>query len=137
MPESKKEIVILGGGLVGSLLSIYLAQEGFQVTVYEKRPDPREEDLDAGRSINLALSRRGIKALRDVGLEQTVKSELIPMTGRIMHSIEGKTNYQSYGKKGQYINSVSRNGLNTVLVKEAIKLGVEFEFEHVCDRVDS
>mgnify|MGYP001803290256 CR=1 FL=1 len=137
MPDKENDVIILGGGLVGSLLSIYLAQENFKVTVYEKRSDPRTEDLDAGRSINLALSRRGIKALRDVGLEEIVKPELIPMTGRIMHDTKGKTNYQPYGKKGQYINSVSRNGLNTVLVKEAIKIGVEFVFGHVCDRVDS
>ncbi|MEL6559110.1 MAG: NAD(P)/FAD-dependent oxidoreductase [Bacteroidota bacterium] len=137
MTDNEKDVIILGGGLVGSLLAIYLAQEKFQVTVFEKRPDPRKEDLEAGRSINLALSRRGIKALRDVGLEEIVKPELIPMTGRIMHDKNGKTNYQPYGKKGQYINSVSRNGLNTVLVKEAIKIGVDFIFEHVCDRVDS
>jgi len=137
MLERDQDIIILGGGLVGSLLSIYLAKEGFQVKVYEKRPDPRIADLDAGRSINLALSHRGIKALREVGLEEAVKPELIPMMGRIMHDTKGKTNYQPYGKKGQFINSVSRNRLNTVLVKEAIKEGVEFFFEHTCERVDT
>jgi len=137
MPNKGKDIIILGGGLVGSLLSIYLAKEGFQVKVYEKRPDPRIADLDAGRSINLALSHRGIKALKEIGLDEKVKSELIPMMGRIMHDQKGKTNYQPYGKKGQFINSVSRNRLNTVLVKEAINEGVEFYFEHMCQRVDT
>ncbi|MEL7146439.1 MAG: NAD(P)/FAD-dependent oxidoreductase, partial [Bacteroidota bacterium] len=137
MPDREKEVIILGAGLVGSLLSIYLAKANFKVKVYEKRSDPRKEKLDAGRSINLALSRRGIKALRDVGMEEVVKPELIPMTGRIMHDKTGKTNYQPYGKKGQYINSVSRNGLNTVLASEAIDLGVEFFFGHICQKVDS
>lgn len=137
MADREKEVIILGAGLVGSLLSIYMAKAGMKVKVYEKRPDPRKEKLDAGRSINLALSRRGIKALRDVGMEEVVRPELIPMTGRIMHDQTGRTNYQPYGKKGQYINSVSRNGLNTVLTREAIALGVEFFFEHICDRVDS
>lgn len=137
MADREKEVIILGAGLVGSLLSIYLAKENFKVKVYEKRADPRGENLDAGRSINLALSRRGLKALRDVGMEEVVASELIPMTGRIMHDKTGRTNYQPYGQKGQYINSVSRNGLNTVLTREALELGVEFCFDHICERVDS
>lgn len=130
--QEDTHIVILGAGLVGSLLSIYLAQRGFKVSVYEKRPDMRAARLDGGRSINLALSNRGWLALKEVGLEEEVKKLVIPMKGRMMHDIEGALTFQPYGKEDQAINSISRSGLNTLLMDTAEKKGVEFFFQHPC-----
>lgn len=135
--QPNAHIVILGAGLVGSLLSIHLAKEGYLVKVYEKRPDPRKKDLYSGRSINLALSDRGIKALKGAGVYEQIVDDLIPMHGRIIHDEEGNTNMQPYGKEGQHINSVSRNDLNCMLVDEAEKLNVHFMFEHQCEKVDT
>src|SRR5688572_21755520 len=105
------KISIIGAGLVGSLLSIYLAKRGYDVTVYERRSDMRRNDIVAGRSINLALSDRGIKALEEVGIMDEIRTIAIPMHGRQMHNLDGSSAYQAYGKEGQYINSVSRGDL--------------------------
>lgn len=129
-------IGIVGGGLVGSLLSIYLARRGYKVTVFERRPDMRRSSLDGGRSINLALSARGLNALEDVGLAAEVKEIAIPMHGRMIHDLSGKLNFQPYGRQGQYINSVSRGDLNIMLMNAAEKSGVEFQFGHRCTQVD-
>ena len=107
----KKDTIIIGAGLVGSLLSIYLSKRGYNVKIYERRADMRKADLVAGRSINLALSDRGIKALEEVGLMDEIRKICIPMHGRFMHNADGSTAYQPYGKEGQYINSVSRGEL--------------------------
>ena len=80
------EIAIVGAGLVGSLLAIYMARKGFQVEMFERRPDMRKEEIGAGRSINLAVSTRGLLALRDVGLEEEVLKYAVPMRGRMIHS---------------------------------------------------
>src|SRR5690625_7868678 len=96
-----KNILIVGAGLCGSLLALRMAQKGFKVTVVEKRPDLRTTVLDAGRSINLALSNRGMKALKNAGIEDEVNKLLIPMTGRMIHEkSSGKTDRKSvvYGK---------------------------------------
>src|SRR6476469_4867134 len=107
------KVIIVGAGLAGSLLSIYLARRGFQVDVFEARPDMRKAAVDAGRSINLALSDRGIAALREVGMDVYMLAEAVPMYGRIIHSVSGDTKLLPYsGRKGEYINSVSRSGLN-------------------------
>lgn len=132
-----KEVVISGAGLVGSLLSIFLAKRGHEVNIYERRPDARKTTLDGGRSINLALSDRGLKALSKVGLAEKVKREMaIPMYRRVMHSKEGELTYQPYGKEGQAINSVSRSGLNALLMDEAEKAGVKINFEQGCVNLD-
>lgn len=133
---SKGGIAIVGAGLVGSLLSIYLRKRGYQVTVFERRPDMRKKGAEAGRSINLALSNRGILALEDVGLAEPLKKVAIPMHGRVIHDRKGNLNFQPYGKQGQYINSVSRSGLNIVLMDEAEKLGVKFHFDQRVEKVD-
>ncbi|NDK56447.1 FAD-dependent oxidoreductase [Pontibacter fetidus] len=112
----KKNIAIMGAGLVGSLLSLYLAKRGFKVDLYERRPDMRVSTLDGGRSINLALSDRGWRALRGIGIEEEVRQVAIPMYGRMMHSENGELTYQPYGKEGQAIYSVSRAGLNMALM---------------------
>jgi kynurenine 3-monooxygenase len=131
-----KTIAITGAGLVGSLAAIYLAKRGYQVSVFERRLDMRKHLIEGGRSINLALSNRGIRALEKIGLAQVLKDNAIPMHERAIHQVDGSMAYQPYGKKGQYINSVSRGGLNMVLMTEAERLGVEFHFEHRCVGVD-
>lgn len=132
----QKEIAVMGAGLVGSLLSVYLAKEGHKVTVYERRPDMRKATIGGGRSINLALSDRGWKALSKVGADQPVREMGIPMYGRMIHHEDGTTSYQPYGKDDQAIYSVSRSGLNAVLMDYAEQQGVAFSFEEGCDAVD-
>jgi kynurenine 3-monooxygenase len=132
----KKEVTITGAGLVGSLLSIYLAKRGYKVSIYERRPDMRKEKIVAGRSINLALSDRGIKALEEVGIMEEIRKIAIPMHGRQMHYADGSTPYQPYGKDGQFINSVSRGELNRKLMDLAEAHGVKIVFNQKCERVD-
>jgi kynurenine 3-monooxygenase len=126
----KKDTVIIGAGLVGSLLSIYLSKRGYNAKIYERRSDMRKEKLVAGRSINLALSDRGIKALEEVGIMGEIKKIAIPMHGRYIHNADGSTAYQPYGNDGQFINSVSRGELNKMLMDLAEKNGVEIFFQH-------
>ncbi|MEJ7626151.1 MAG: NAD(P)/FAD-dependent oxidoreductase [Ferruginibacter sp.] len=125
----EKKISIIGAGLVGSLLSIYLAKRGYKISVFERRADMRLADTVAGRSINLALSDRGIKALEEVGIMEEIRKIAIPMHGREMHSTDGNTTYQPYGQKGQFINSVSRAQLNMKLMDLAEEKGVAIFFE--------
>ncbi|NOS56975.1 MAG: FAD-dependent monooxygenase [Cyclobacteriaceae bacterium] len=134
----KKElhIAITGAGLVGSLLAVYLKNRDYQVSVFERRNDMRKTAGYEGRSINLALSNRGIRALEEVGLAEELKKEAIPMHGRMIHDLHGNLNFQPYGKAGQYINSISRSGLNKVLMTKAESLGVEFHFEQRITTVD-
>ncbi len=127
-----KKQIIIGAGLVGSLHAVYLAKRGVQVEVYERRPDMRNTDIVAGRSINLAISHRGLKALARVGLKEKVLEMVIPMPGRMIHDVDGNTNFQPYGKEGQQINSVSRGGLNALLMTEAEKAGVKIHFNQRC-----
>lgn len=132
----KKEVTIVGAGLVGSLLSIYLAKRGHQVKIFERRNDMRKEQMSAGRSINLALSDRGLLALEKVGLAEEIKNISIPMHGRCIHNLDGTTAYQPYGKEGQYINSVSRATLNMKLMDLAEQHGIEILFNQKCEAVD-
>ncbi|HSZ25738.1 MAG TPA: NAD(P)/FAD-dependent oxidoreductase [Cytophagaceae bacterium] len=130
-------ILITGAGPVGSLLALYMAKRGYKVSVYEKREDPRKTMLDDGRSINLALSHRGIHALHAVGLEKTVLETAVPMKGRIIHDTKGQTSFQPYGETGQYINSISRSGLNRALIEKASKdERITFHFNYKCSSVD-
>ena len=124
------QIALVGAGLVGSLAAIYLAQKGFEVDVFERRPDMRNEEIEAGRSINLNISCRGIEALKRVGIEESIMREVIPMKGRMMHSREGELTYQPYGKDdSEFGNSISRSGLNKLLMSEAEATGkVRFHF---------
>jgi kynurenine 3-monooxygenase len=131
-----KNFTIIGSGLVGSLLSIYLAKRGYTVNVYERRPDLRTNRISAGRSINLALSDRGWRGLAGVGVVDEIRKVALPMTGRMMHSVDGKLTYQAYGKEGQAINSVSRGGLNCVLMDLAEQHGVKIHYNQRCTNVD-
>lgn len=134
--NKEKNVIVLGAGLVGSLLSIVLSKRGYNVTVYERRPDMRKENISAGRSINLALSDRGWRGLRIAGIEEDIKKVAIPMPGRMMHAISGELVYQPYAKEGQYINSVSRGGLNCELMTLAEKQGVKIIFNKRAVNVD-
>ncbi len=132
----KKEITIIGAGLVGSLLSIYLSKQGYKVKIYERRSDMRKLSMSAGRSINLALSDRGIKALEEVGVMDEIRKIAIPMHGRQLHHIDGNSGYQAYGKEEQFINSVSRGELNKTLMDLAEAHQVEIHFNERCDHID-
>jgi kynurenine 3-monooxygenase len=129
-----EKVIIIGAGLAGSLLSIYLAKRGIQVEIYEARGDMRSEEVSAGRSINLALSDRGIAALREIGMDEYMLSEAVPMYGRMVHTKEGETRLLRYsGREGEYINSVSRSGLNIALINEAEKQDeVTLHFNEKC-----
>jgi len=127
-------VTVIGAGLAGSLLAIYLAKRGITVEIFEARGDLRKEAVAVGRSINLALSDRGIAALRDVGMDEYMLAEAVPMYGRMIHTVSGDTKLLPYsGRKGEYINSVSRTGLNVALINEAEKLAnVSFHFNERC-----
>ena len=113
-------VVVCGAGLVGSLLACYLGRRGYTVDVYERRPDPRATDAERGRSINLALSERGLDALRRIDLVDTVMAPALPMHGRMMHSIDGTLTFQSYSASGdRAINSIGRGALNETLLDAA------------------
>ena len=131
-------ILIIGAGLCGSLLALRMAQRGFEVTLVEKRPDLRKVTQDAGRSINLALSDRGLRGLRLAGVEEKAKKLCIPMNGRMIHDKAGNTFLSPYsGRKDEYINSISRPGLNMLLLDEAEKMpNVQLIFNHACEEVD-
>ena len=135
---TKEHILIIGAGLCGSLLALRMAQLGYKVTLTEKRADLRKADLSAGRSINLALSNRGLKGLKLVGLEKEVESLCIPMHGRMLHDKKGQTQLSSYsGREGEYINSISRTGLNALLLdKLETYPNVDLQFENACTHVD-
>jgi kynurenine 3-monooxygenase len=134
--SKKTNVAVVGAGLVGSLIALYLIRRGYSVSVFERRPDMRTNKLSAGRSINLALSSRGLLALEEVGLADTIERIAIPMHGRMMHDLQGKLTFQPYGKEGQYINSISRADLNIVLIDAAEKHGVKFFFDYRCLSID-
>lgn len=131
-----RSVTILGAGLVGSLLSIILKKKGYNVTIYERRPDMRSASVAAGRSINLAMSARGWKALELAGLREDIEALAIPMYGRYLHQSDGTAASQQYGKNNEAIYSVSRGELNKKLMTLAESEGVKIVFEHRCNRVD-
>jgi kynurenine 3-monooxygenase len=130
-------LTVMGGGLVGTLAALYLARRNYPVEVYERRADPRQAAALEGRSINLALSDRGWRALEGVGISEQIRPVAIPMYQRVMHDQQGKLTYQPYGKKNQAIYSVSRNGLNCALLDlaEANPL-ISLHFNQQCQQVD-
>lgn len=134
--NSETHVGIVGGGLVGCLMSLYLIRRGYRISIFERRADPRSAKIDGGRSINLALSNRGIKSLEEVGLGDIVRDAAIRMDGRQMHDIHGNLTFQPYGKEGEYINSISRGDLNKALINESEEKGVKFFFDHRCLHVD-
>ena len=138
MAHKKQNILIIGAGLCGSLLALRLGQRGFNVVVYEMRPDLRKTDISAGRSINLAFSDRGNKAMKMVDLEEEVAQLCIPMHGRMLHDTHGNTVLSNYsGRSHEFINSISRQDLNALLLDEAEKHeNVNIYFDKKCLGVD-
>jgi kynurenine 3-monooxygenase len=132
-----KDFTIVGGGLVGALQSVFLAQRGFQVDLFERRGDIRSTNIYQGRSINLALSNRGWKALRKVGAEEIIRNIAIPMYKRTMHDLQGNLTFQPYGKEGEAIYSVSRGELNkTLLVLASQYKNTRLHFNARCTNID-
>lgn len=140
MTSAADEVVTLvGAGLAGGLLALVLARRGFRVRVYERRADPRIAAVDSGRSINLALSARGIHALTRAGVMDQVRPLLIAMPGRCVHAHDGSTTFLPYGKDAHEVNySVSRAALSRALIEAADALpSVEFRFDATCVAYDS
>ena len=130
-------LTVMGAGLVGSLLSLYLARRGHPVRVLERRADPRRSGAQEGRSINLALSDRGWRALEGVGIAESIRQVGIPMYRRVMHDARGQLSFQPYGQAGQAIYSVSRGGLNRALLDLAeADPRVELRFGQQCQHLD-
>ena len=133
----KKSVTIVGAGLVGSLLSIYLSKRGYKVNVFERRADMRLETMSAGRSINLALSDRGWRGLEGVGIADDIKKIAIPMYGRFIHHKDGTNAYQPYGKDNQAIYSVSRADINMKLMDLAEQQeNVNIQFNKKCTLIN-
>jgi kynurenine 3-monooxygenase len=131
------KLSIVGSGPVGTLLAIYLYRLGCRPELFEKRADPRSSGKNEGRSINLALSHRGLRALQEIGLEESVRSIAIPMKGRMIHNEKGQLTFQPYGKEGQMIYSVSRNKLNEMLIEKAEKEhNIKIFFKTQCEEAD-
>ena len=132
-----KQVTIVGAGLVGSLLSIFLAKKGYKVNIYERRADMRKVTMTAGKSINLALSDRGWRALEAVGIASEIKKIAIPMYGRFIHNRDGSTAQQPYGKDNQAIYSVSRADINMKLMDLAEKqTNVSIYFDKKCTAIN-
>lgn len=134
---NEKKAVIVGAGLVGALWAVILAKRGYTVDVYERRSDFRQAGYIGGRSINLAMSERGWKAVDIAGIREKIEKVAIPMPGRMMHGTDGSLTFQAYGEEGQAIYSVSRGGLNIELVNIADQFEqVRFHFNQACRGVD-
>lgn len=117
-----KKISIIGAGLVGSLLTIYLARRGYEIDVFESRPDIRITSKDSGRSINLAMSCRGLTGLAGAGIVAEVEKLMVPMRARAIHEEHGAIKYQSFGRHhDEHINAIQRSDLNKMLLNEAEK----------------
>ena len=125
-----RKVTLVGAGLVGSLLATLLAQRGFDVEVFERRPDPRVHGFLGGRSINLALVERGLRPLRMAGLAKHVRASAVMMRGRMVHPLDGEPNLQPYGINDAEVDySVSRGGLNMLLLDAAERAGARLHFE--------
>ncbi len=138
MHEMKKNrVAIVGAGLVGSLWAVYMAKRGYDVKVFDRRPDIRKLKIVQGKSINLALSDRGWRGLEGAGIADAIRKVALPMHGRMMHAVDGKLTFQPYGKEGQAIYSVSRGLLNQTLMQCAAEHdNVHFAFQHRCKDVN-
>ena len=138
MSKAPPPVALVGAGPTGALLAILLKRRGFHVVVYEARPDPRRHPEESGRSINLALAARGIRALEQVGLLERLRGKLVPMRGRFVHPRDGRTALQPYGTRAdETIHSISRATLGRLLLDVAVgEYGVDVRFEHRLDAID-
>src|ERR1043165_1361128 len=132
------KFVLIGSGLAGGLLAAYLGRRGYEVELYERRSDPREGNTVGGRSINLALSTRGIYALEQLGIADEVLRHAIPMRGRMIHSKFGAVHFSPYDRDpNKFINSIGRAALNTTVIEAAQRYpNVNVHFEHRCTEVE-
>jgi kynurenine 3-monooxygenase len=132
------KFVLIGSGLAGGLLAGFLGRRGYEIELFERRSDPREGNLVGGRSINLALSTRGIHALEQLGLADEVLRQAIPMRGRMIHDRSGALHFSPYDRDpNKCINSIGRDVLNTVVIEAAQRYpNVRVQFEHRCSEVD-
>src|SRR5438128_5658635 len=133
-----ERFVLIGSGLAGVLLAAYLGRRGYEVELYERRPDPRVGNFVGGRSINLALSTRGIHALEQLGIAEEVLRHAIPMRGRMIHHKSGNLHFAPYDRDpNKFINSIGRASLNTVVIEAAQRYpNVRVHFNHRCTDVD-
>jgi kynurenine 3-monooxygenase len=132
-----EKIVVSGAGLVGAFWALALKKRGFEVELYEKRSDMRAESADGGRSINLIATSRALNAFTAVGILDDIKKIVVPVTGRMMHSLEGDLTYQPYGRDESECNySVSRALLNITLLNKAEDAGVKIFFSHELESLD-
>ncbi|MDZ4676843.1 MAG: NAD(P)/FAD-dependent oxidoreductase [Oligoflexia bacterium] len=131
-----KKVTIIGAGLVGSLLAVLLRNRGHEVSVYEKRSDPRKDSADGARSINLVVTSRGLNALKCAGLLSEALGISVPVYGRMIHAKSGEQTFQPYGRDHECNYSISRGEFNKLLIKEAVKLGVRFYFDQTIDSID-
>ena len=129
-------IHIVGAGLAGSLMAVYRAKRGQAVHLWDRRPDLRRSDIPAGRSINLAISTRGLTALDRIDMRETILDQAVRMPGRLIHALDGTTSYQAYGQEGQAIYSISRRFLNEQLLHAAEQAGAVTHFGETCLDVD-
>jgi len=137
MTQKNGAITLIGAGLTGPLLALELVKRGFQVEIYERRADMRRVHMSAGRSINLALSVRGIHALTQAGLWDDMQKIVIPMKGRMMHSAASEITFQPYGRsESEVINSISRADLNIALMNDAEQRGVKVHLQMRCTGID-
>src|SRR5204862_2176822 len=132
------KFVLIGSGLAGGLLAAYMGRRGYDVDLYERRADPREGNLIGGRSINLALSTRGIHALEKLGIADEVLRNAIPMRGRMIHDKSGDLHFAPYDRDpNKHINSIGRAALNTSVIEAALRHpNVRVHFNHRCTDVD-
>src|SRR6266581_4093128 len=137
MTRDAETISLIGAGLNGPLLALGLVKRGFRVEIYERHPDMRRVHMSAGRSINLALSTRGIFALTEAGLWNEMRKITIPMKGRMMHSATSELTFQPYGKnEAEVIHSIARAELNIALMNAAEQQGVNIHFQQRCTGID-
>src|SRR5438128_4028779 len=131
MPQ---KFILIGSGLAGVLLAAYLGRRGYEVELYERRPDPRAGNFVGGRSINLALSTRGIHALEQLGIAGEVLQHAIPMRGRMIHDKSGELHFSPYDRDpNKCINSIGRAALNATVIEAAQRYPtVSVHFNHKC-----
>ena len=138
MPYSteKNSVIIVGAGLAGCLMAIFLARRGYSVELYERRPDLRDESSERCRSINMTLAERGLRALEEVGLLQSVLDLTVTVKGRMVHEVNGAVNFQPYGKnEKEVIHAVMRRDLNIALMNHAETFpNVKIHFRRPCAR---
>src|ERR1044072_638153 len=131
------KFVLIGSGLAGGLLAAYLGRRGYDVDLYERRADPREGNIVGGRSINLAISTRGIHALEQIGIAEEALRHAIPMRGRMIHDKSGALRFAPYDvDPKKCINSIGRASLNATVIEAAQRSNVRVHFNHKCTDVD-